>query len=304
MKLHLIAAVLLLSSAVFAADFSVGVSPNIIDLGDVVPGEQKLMKFSIFTVSTENLLIYLAAESGSVDFFNTRTDLLPKFSEERTASWIEFVANPIEIDTTSERIADRSWKDINVLLNVPQGAEPGYHVAYVTPNPTVFGTPENAVATIVSVVKIPIFFNVDGNAKRRGIILDTTAHSYTGNSFMLKTYFQNTGTLTLYALAENNIYDENGTFVGSFPSTREYVKPGETVALVSSVNSHMPEGIYKVSSRARFTTGDTIKDSVITLSGEAEPIVQEAEFPWLIVILIIMVIIVIIVLRWLIARRV
>jgi hypothetical protein len=298
--------ILFLLPVAYCAEFSVGVSPNTVEVGDAEPGEQKIVKFSIFTVSEEPLLIYLEKESGSFDFFGRGfTEFMPQFSEERIDPWIDFLNNPVEIDTSGNRTADRSWKDVSMLLNIPKNAEPGYHVFNVIPRPTIYGEPNAPIGTtIVTISKISIIFRVKGNAERSGMILDTTAHSYTGNDMLLKTFFQNTGSVTIYTRAKNTVYDENGTLVGEFLSPRDYVKPHTTYTFETPVRQKISEGAYRVVTTVDFTTDSATKDSSIQLVKTTVAAAPPADDLMPIAILIISIVIIIIAVWWFRAKRI
>jgi hypothetical protein len=296
--------VLVFSGVVHAVEFSIGVSPNVVDVGEIQPGEQKLVKFSIFTVSDEPLLVYLESENGNMDFFNIGyKDRMPQFSEENILPWVEFLSNPVEILIHGDG-AGRSWTDINLVISVPEDAEPGYHVFYVQPKPTVYGEGPGAPigATIVSVAKVSVIFKVAGDSKRDGIILDTTSHGYSDRGFTIKTYFQNTGTTTLYSRAVNKIYDGNN-FVGEFSSSREYVSPGEVMVFQTPVYTYLDEGEYNIVSTVTYTTGDAQQETTINL---LKPIITakaaEERNPLditLILIVIIAIVVIIVAIRWL-----
>ncbi len=302
---------LLLLPVANAAEFSIGVSPDVVEIGELEPGEQKLVKFSIFTVSDEPLLVYLESESGSMDFFNKGyKEHMTEFSEEHILPWVEFINNPVEILTDGDRPAGRSWTDINLLLNVPEDAEPGYHVVYVNPKPTLFGAGPDAPvgATIVSLAKVSLLFSVKGDTSREGIILDTTAHGYSHRGFQIKTYFQNTGTTTLYSRAVNKIYDENETFKGEFSSPKEYVAPGEVTMFQTPVYGSLDEGEYRLDTVVSYTTGDAQKSAIITLVKPALTVQGEAVGEPLdittILIVILIIVVIIIIIRWLRGRSV
>lgn len=305
MKFRILILLLLFLPFANAADFSVGVSPNIVFLGDVSPGDQKIVKFGIFSVSTDPLLVYLSSQNGDFDFFaKGYKEYMPAFSEQQTTSWIEFLSNPVEINP-EERKVGRGWTDINLLLNVPKDAEPGFHVVYITPYPTVYGQVNAPVGTtIVSVVRVSIIFYVKGDAKRDGIILDTTAAGYSEHGFTAKTFFQNTGSETIQAYAKNKVYDQNGSLIGEFESSKSYVKPEETFMFETPVYAQLPEGEYSVDSKVLFTTGDATKTGMVTLfvpAATEQQVQPKTGLPWTTVLIIIVLIVIIV--WWLRAKR-
>jgi len=271
-----------------AADFSVGVSPPVVEVGDVQQGDQKIIKFSIFTVSTDPLLVYFDVQSGTMDFFNRGySQYMSNFSEEPTDKWVDLVQNPVEIDTTQAKIVGRSWKDITVILNVPKDAEPGYHVVQLLPKPTVYGKDNAPVGTnIVAVTQVSLIFNVVGNPQRQGVILDAIGSNFNDRGFTLKTPFKNTGTDTLYTRVTSTILDKNGTAVGTFDSSREYVQPGAVTQFETPVIAQLSAGEYSVHSVAHFTTGDAVNDAMIKLQQAvaAQQEQPQGEIPWILII--------------------
>ncbi|MCX6815495.1 MAG: hypothetical protein NT120_01415 [Candidatus Aenigmarchaeota archaeon] len=298
---------LVFSTCASAVEFSVGVSPPVVDVGEVDQGEQKIVKFSIFTVSDENLLVYLDVESGNMDFFaKGYKDLMANFSEEPTMRWVQFINNPVEIDTKSSKTAGRAWKDVTFILNIPRDAEPGYHVIKINPQPTVYGNLGAPVGTsIVATTSVSILFNVKGDAKRDGIILDSTAAGYANNPFTIKTFFRNTGTTTLYGRSTTKVYDINGNNVNEYYSAKMYVNPNTVATFETPVNDNLKEGDYNIVSSVAFTTGTAEKNATIHLyKQEAGAAPQQQPNNTLIIIFAIIIIIVLIVAyRWFSERR-
>jgi hypothetical protein len=284
---------LLLVTSAHAVDFSVGVSPPVVEVGDVNPGEQKIVKFSIFTVSDENLLVYLDTENGNMDFFNRGySHLMSNFSEEPTMAWIQFVNNPVEIDVASSKTAGRAWKDVTLVLNVPRNAEPGYHVIKINPRPTVYGSLGTPVGTsIVATTSVSILFNVRGSAKRDGVVLDSTTNGYAGNPFSINTFFQNLGTNTIHARTFIKIYDADKNFLGEFYSPGLYVKPGLVTLFETPVDTGLNEGEYSIESSVIFTTDSAEKNSTIYLYTQQEQPKPAEDNTWIIIFAIAIIII-------------
>jgi len=289
-----------------AVDFTVGVSPAVIDLGEVEAGSTKIVKFFLVTPSTEPLLVYLEAEEGNLDFFSRDQykQLVFNYSEEPTANWVEFLSNPVEIKPSNESLRIgageiKGWKEISFLLNVPEKAEPGYHLVKVKPLPRV---PSEAIgqagARVVAVTSVSILFKIPGEAKREGVILDVTQGKYFGDRLEINTYFQNTGSVTLSAKAFQSIFNGN-ELIENLTSPFQFVKPGEVAILKTflPLNKISP-GKFEVFTTVDFATNSTSKISTLTI--EALPIVEKPEeiFPWWVVILILSLLISIGIYKW------
>jgi len=284
----------------------VGVSPSIINLGELERGTTNLVKFYVVTVSEEPFLVYLNVENGKLDFFDSNyNNLIVNYSEEDTASWIKFLNNPVELKPQNESLKTdyetiKSWREVDLLLEVPKNAEPGYHLIKVKPNPSeISGTSGRVGANVVAITSVNIIFNVSGEAKRDGIILDATAERYKTNELELNTYFQNIGTTTITAKAVQNIYDKNGNFIKTIASPREAVKPKE----IKIFNSSLPLdglslGDYNVLNTVSYTTDSAYKNSTISITSEIlamQPKAGELPF-WLFIFII--VIIALMIYRW------
>ncbi|MEM5773288.1 MAG: hypothetical protein QXL86_03675 [Candidatus Aenigmatarchaeota archaeon] len=297
---------LILIPSALAVDFTVGVSPALVDLGEVEPGSTKIVKFFLVTPSTEPLLVYLEAEDGSIDFFSRDQykNLIFNYSEEPITKWAEFLSNPIELKPSNESLKTgageiRGWREISFLLNVPKQAEPGYHLLRIKPSPQV---PSEAIgqagARVVAITSVGILFKVPGDAKREGIILDVTKGKYVGNRLEINTYFQNTGSVTISAKAFQSIF-KDGEAIENLTSSTQLVKPGEIVDLKTFLPlSKISNGNFEIFTNVSFTTSSASKNSTLVI--EAIPPIEKVEeiFPFWLVILILIVLIAILIYKW------
>ncbi|MFH8092570.1 MAG: hypothetical protein QXM38_01360 [Candidatus Aenigmatarchaeota archaeon] len=154
---------------------TVGVSPPVLDLGEIKKRETKIAKFNIITSSSDTLLVRMEATRGKADFFtpNNYWQYLSNYSEEDTKTWITFVSNPIELEPVNIPGANvKSMKEVTFLLTVPENAESGYHTAYIMLDPKVAKTTTKPI-TIRTVFPLTVIFYVPGDAVRDGKIYDT-----------------------------------------------------------------------------------------------------------------------------------
>lgn len=285
-----------------AIEYSVGVSPPFIDAGTIERESSKIIKFYITTISDETLLVYLEPQDNSIDFFNidSHRNLIYNYSEESVKEWIEFINNPVELKPTNETIAPgiiRGKKEINFLINIPKDADPGYHVINIKPNPVVLSKKFGPVGSnVVAVTSINVLFNVPGEAKRDGIILDIIPEKFTGFGQILpiNVHFQNMGTVSIVARAKQKIYDKNGSLITEIYSAKEILRPNEIKNLKTFLpTSGFLEGIYNISTTVDFTTNITTKNFTLSLYPTIVEVPKTEEYPlWIILIIIIIIILI------------
>ena len=281
----------------------VGVSPSVIDVGEIERGSTTLVKFYIVTVSEEPLLVYLETENGKIDFFNGHfSDLIFNYSEEDSSKWIKYLVNPVELKPQNETLNTgyetiKGWREVNLLLEIPKNAEPGYHLIIVKPNPRSASGTEGRVGTkLVAISSVSVFFKIPGDAKREGLILDSTSGDYSSNQININTYFQNIGTTTITARAIQKIYDKDNNFITQISSPKEAIKPKEIKILKTPFTlDGVSFGNYEIFTTVSYTTDSEYKNSSLSITPEilaAKP--KPEEFPtWIFIVLIIIIAIVI-----------
>jgi hypothetical protein len=286
----------------------VGVSPSIVDLGEVERGTTNLVKFFVVTTSEEPFLVHLQPENGRLEFFNfSYKDFIFNYSEENTDKWVKFLSNPVELKPQNETIKTsyetiKGWREVNFLLEIPKDAEPGYHLIKINPNPSETPTAGGRVgARIVAMTPVNVIYKVPGEAIREGIVLDTVSGDYRNDELGIDTYFQNTGTTTVIARATQKVYDKDGNFITEIYSSKEIVKPKEVKTLKSFLPlADLSFGDYNILTSVSYTTGSAYKNSTIPITATilmARPKLQPEEFPtWIFIVFII--ILAIIIYRW------
>jgi hypothetical protein len=275
----------------------VGVSPSIVDLGEVERGTTNLVKFFVVTTSEEPFLVYLQPENGRLEFFNFNyKNFIINYSEENTDKWIKFLTNPIELKPQNETLKTsyetiKGWREVDFLLEIPKDAEPGYHLVKINPVPSSPSTNIGGVgANLVALTSVNIFFKIKGDGIREGIILDTVPGEYISNDLDIDTYFQNIGTTTISAKAIQKIYDKDGNFITEISSPTNYIKPKEIRILESFLPiTGLSFGDYKIFTSVSYTTDTAYKNSTISITPEVlieKP--KAEEFPvWIFIFIII-----------------
>jgi hypothetical protein len=290
-----------LISVANAIEYSVGVSPPVVEAGSIDKGATKIIRFYINTISDETLLVYLDPQESGFDFFtrDAYRGLKQNYSEQGVKSWAEFLSNPVELKPTNETIAPgyvRGRREINFLLNVPNNADPGYHVLGILPTPKVLSDRLGAVGSnVVALTTVNILFNVPGEAKRDGVILDVIPDGFSsfGENIGINTHFQNTGTVSVVARSINRIYNNND-FVTEVKSGKELFGPQEKRALKSILStSGFSEGDYRIETTVDFTTGSVSKNTTLSLHPTQAVQVSKTEIPLWLILLVIFIILII-----------
>jgi len=281
-----------------ASQFQVGVSPGVLNIGEIYPGDSRRASFIITTTSDQGFMVDIDIGMGSLDFFDGRhSDLLGEYSEQDASSWVKFLNVPIYLDTESENSGANVIKaeKINFIVQVPESAEPGYHLVEIIPKPQVPGG-GSASVSIVAITKINLLLKVVGEAERSGEVLDMTAR-IVGKRTMVDVLFKNTGSVSMYAKANSmKLFDTGGKLLENIRSTRTFTEPGQVVKLSGFVTKALDPGAYLASTNVTYGTGHAAKETDVWIEHPSQLAVpaptkpSQAEFPWWIVILAILII--------------
>ncbi len=282
----------------FADAIDVGVSPSVINLGEIERGDTKFVTFHIITGYNKDFYVKLDASPGSIDFFKIKkySYLLQNYSEEDTTGWVKFISNPVllKYNPALERGNIKTWRNVDFLLKIPEDAESGVHLLTIKPMPSV----QEGMVGINAVVPISILFTVPGEAVRSGKILDVTSYR-AGNGITINTFFLNDGTVTI-SPSESfvYIYNESGDIVKKISQTRGYAKPGEMLHLTGA-SENIGRGSYTMLANVSYLTGYSTKNTTMKFvsppTGFAIQPSEKEHFPvWIIVLIFVLVILYII----------
>ncbi len=294
---------LLLIIPEYNAQLTVGVSPPILDLGELEPGTSKIAKFYLITSSKEKFFVYMNPVKIDIDTFMTTNykDFINNYSEEDVHTWVEFLSNPVELkeiqegQNTNAGIPIAGAREIIFILKVPKNAEPGYHYGMINLNPTTFEEAPSMV-TIKAVVPLKFVFKIPGKAIREGKILEISSGSYVDDKLYANVYFQNTGTVTIgVGPASVYIFDERGS-LSSLSTNFDFVKPGETKIFSGFwFPKDIKLGRYNATAKINYFTGSAYKQSFIDvyerqMTPSGRVIEKEFVFHWWVIVLIFIVI--------------
>ncbi len=284
----------------YNAQLTVGVSPAILDLGELEPGTSKIARFYLVTSSEEKFFVHMTPTKGDISTFKNSKykDFVNNYSEEDVSSWVEFLSNPVELKKPQGKQITKAGapiagaREIIFILKVPDDAEPGYHSGLINLNPTTFEGAPSMIA-IKAVVPLKFVFKILGEATREGKILEISSGSYgLDGRLRINVYFQNTGTVTMgVGPGAASILDERGT-LGSLHTNFNYVEPGETTTFFGFWSPEDIElGKYNTTAKLDYFTGSAFKQSVIDVYKRPTPpvgkVVEEKfVFPWWVIALI------------------
>jgi len=286
------------------AQLNIGVSPHILNLGNINPDSSRIVKFNLISTSDDVVLTYMTPMDGNIDKFKTTNyrDYASNFSEQSVSSWVEFINNPAEVEKT-EGGTIKGASEVKFILKISEDVEPGYHMGLIKLDPK--GPEKEAMFNIKAVVPLIFIFQVEGKAVRDARIIDLIPGEYSGNNLKLKVFVENTGTVTLTTF--NNIveiFDDDGERIIKLESGGSRIKPNE----VASFNLLWPirdveEGVYNANVTFDYSTGSATKKTTVEVSKALMPTPQVVKegypFTWWVVL----VLIIIFIIAYLIYRR-
>ncbi|MCS7123136.1 MAG: hypothetical protein RMJ17_00975 [Candidatus Aenigmarchaeota archaeon] len=264
MKKYLFIILLLLTFS-FAEETILGISPGSIDLQTVERGEKRLLTFSVVSITHSKLLVDLSSNNGNIDFFSFKYgDKVLNFSEEETDNWVKFIKNPLELQPISEEVAlkrglIKGAREVNFILEVPENAEPGYHLVKIRPTPIKKeDILERGVGIeVVTTSELSVVFFIPGIAIRDGKIVDLFFSRHEGNNLIGNILFKNKGTVSLRAKLDYVKVFDNGFEIANATGTEELIKPNQMKYLNFVIDSsNLEDGKeYKIVAKVSYTTG-------------------------------------------------
>jgi hypothetical protein len=297
-------------------NIAIGVSPSIVDLGKLERGSSELARFHVISPSEDTLLVYLDVTRGTFDFFNRDhyREFSQNYSEQNSINWLKILNNPVEMRRTDEPgLLEGNVKTLNnidLIVEVPEDAESGYHIISVVPSPSSNNDVDDQVSTqVVAVSPVRVILNIPGRAVRGGKILDITSGGIVANKQAINIHFLNTGTVTISAMAKEVVVkDEEENLIYESTSNIDYIKPGE----IKTLKAYLPLDVlenktYNVFARVDYKTGFSDLNSIVDLetsgferiSGKVEKAEPKSPlFVLSVLIAIIILIIIILYYRW------
>jgi hypothetical protein len=227
-----------LASADSAWGLNIGASPSTLDLGEVERGTRHILDFYITTDSPTELVLNLYSSKTPADLFDPAYPRIKyefdpfRASEEDTAGWVSFIENPVLVRpgrtlfTLKDGTKVLANRRISAILNIPEDAEPGYHLGTIKIRPQVSFQGGGYGISIISQSDLRYAFKVKGRVVRDGYIESMEAGN-DGEKITLFTTFVNNGTVSMRVFSNSSIAgDESPTEFLAAKGISEVVGPG------------------------------------------------------------------------------
>jgi hypothetical protein len=248
---------------------SVGVAPPVLDAGVMIPGESKVMEFFLMSDHESDLLVDLSTKGAKRDFFSPEK---PRFrysfeankaSEEDISDWLTFLKDSVIVPPEKSLrylkgggVANAN-KKVEVIVSVPEDAEPGYHAAYVLPYPRLGIDGSGTGLGIITLVEMAYIVNVVGDAVRGAEIAGIHFVRTSQDRGKIELLVKNIGTVTMSVAAENiRVFDKEAATIAEIDSNEKKVAPGRVVTLEAWLDIKDLEGRYGVEASADWLTGE------------------------------------------------
>ena len=283
---------------------SVGTTPSSLNIGEVEPGETIEQTFYITTSYQEEFILEPSFSNGATNRRFRDETKSDETSEKDISDWVE-LTEEVEVNpNTSEEVevedgSVNSEASFDMVINVPNDAEPGYHHGRIRLNPDLESSPSGA-GTVNWGETIPRFeFYVQGHAERDIDILDVEGIRIGEDRVQIIKQLQNSGTVTTRLDSSEVDVVRNGDNVGTITVSSAKFAPGE-VAEVESIwrTSDLEGGNYQVEGLVDYRTGEThlsddfsitdiIRDPVDIDEPEAET-EDDADIPYTLLLIVLL----------------
>ena len=198
----------------------------------------------------------------------------------------------------------KSYGTVNVVVHLPENAEPGYHAGAVTLSPQMPSEGGGTGVVTFGVTRFVFVFKVVGTAIRKGEIMTVYAERLEEKKARLNVLFKNTGTVTVEAWVNSlKLYDKFGNLSAELrPADRVLIKPGQITELHAYwQDDHVKPGSYRAEAVVSYLTGSASIDEKVDIP-EAILVEKKQEIvpgavggiPWLTILLIIIIILLLI----------
>lgn len=246
----------LAAAAPFAAAQTLSVSPPTVEEGVQEPGSQFYGQFRVYTDSGQEMEYALSARPGSLDGFeNVKPDALERFSAQDCSGCVRFLQGGGDLAERDRSLStgggetDR-WATVGFVVQVPEDAEPGYHMIEAIPRPEV---PGQGSVNVVSTAGVPVVFRVPGEATRSGKIIGLRAGDRYDGYQTVEATFYNNGTVTVRANFELVINRTDGTRRRGAGGRR--VAPGESATFSARIDDDLLNETFGVRAVTDYGTG-------------------------------------------------
>ncbi len=267
----------LLLNSVYA--LSVGTAPGVYDLGELDPGKNVAFRFYLITNANNDMLVEMGYFPVHQDIYykteSTRYKFIPaEASQEDISSWVEIVRNPLLLSPARVKVvslpgggAVKANEEVDVILHIPEDADPGYHAGSISLSPRVASTGRGTGVMTIAVTRFIFIFRVSGDAKRSGEIMALIGDRVDEGKAKIDVLFRNTGTCTVSArVTELKLHDKFGKQIANLQSGMYLVGPGEINSIATYwTDSNMASGKYRAEAKVDYITGQATREEEIEI---------------------------------------
>ncbi len=245
------ALILLLLIAYPSYSLSVGVAPGVINFGEVQPGGRYIGKSYLLTLSNDKILVDLLFKQPHLKWMlEPNADVeydITQASEEDISSWIKFPRNPELIDPAFKTLIKlkngqtiAANKEMTFYIDIPEDAEPGYHMGAIVPSPRTTAGSGIGVSTI-AVSTVVFTFRVPGEVIKDIEPIAVEARRTSDREVYLDVLIKNKGTVTARSRIKSlKVFDSDGNILAVLNSGWTTVSPDETKIITLIWNSRNP----------------------------------------------------------------
>ena len=291
---------------------SVGTAPGVYDVGELKPGRDYPFAFYLTTNSRSDILVTVAYIKIHADIYDQenhgRYTFIPKeASQEEIDNWIKIPRNQLVLSQNNVKDISlegggvvKAYGTVNVVVHVPEDAEPGYHAGAITLNPQMPSGEGGTGVVTFGVTRFVFVFRVAGTAIRKGEIMTLYAERLEEKKARLNVLFKNTGTVSVEAWVDSlKLYDKIGNLTAELrPADRVLVKPGQITELHAIwQDDKVKPGSYRAEAVVSYLTGSASIDekvdipAAVQIGKKQEPLpISVGGLPWMTIILIIIII--------------
>lgn len=260
---------------------SIGTAPGALDLGELEPGNSYEAFFYVTTRGMDSEFVlqpeYQRAPRSLFQDPSDEQDFNPDTtSQESMEDWIDFDSDTVVVDPNDRNVASLDGggtvvynSRIRFEVDVPEEAEPGYHVGAINLDPDLDRSGEGASSVLNLALTQPIFyFDVPGVAERDLKVLDVRAIRSGENDARFDYVVKNNGTVTTWVRSSSSeLHDEFGEKLGQVETGGQYIEPGQTKVISTEWSSSAIEGgDYRVTGDINYLTGESFIDETIEIS--------------------------------------
>jgi hypothetical protein len=258
---------------------SVGTAPGVYDLGELKPGSNVAFRFYLMTNSANDMLVSLGYAPVHQEMYSRMQTTLYRFipaeaSEEDITSWVEIPRNPLLLSPARSKVVYLSGggvvnanEEADIILHIPENADPGYHAGSIALNPQVVARGAGTGVLTIAVTRFVFVFRVAGDAKRRGEVTAMIGDRTDEQEAKVDVLFKNTGTCTISArVIELKLFNKFGEQVATLSSGMSIIRPNMIEPMTCGwFGESVKPGTYRAEVKVDYVTGNATAEGTVDL---------------------------------------